>query len=305
MPAGAVNVTFIVNEPESGCVVSVDRVNVPSRSVPLSEPTPSAVVPVKEFPAKVSCGTPVTVPVVEPETVTSSARATLCAKAMNARAKTLSASGFTNARMRFVIMLPPSFLPNPCSYALPLVANVGRRSGARSLLTISGQALNRTLTPLVKKLSGEFKNFRRQSGAIRGSRKFNLCTTILAVKAQFFRNFRKVEWNLQASRGNVKENFGASVPSEASDGFPKSEKRRAGTNAAPRPVPPSGDPHGRPHFKPSEGLVLGLAPASTRGDSGQARAEQDHGHRLGHGRGPEVATSLPPGLTFWKRAKIA
>jgi hypothetical protein len=50
-------------------------------------------------------------------------------------------------------------------------------------------------------------------GAIRSSRKFQaLSTSIWAVNTQFFRNFRKVEWNLQASRENVKENLAARVP---------------------------------------------------------------------------------------------
>ena len=76
MPVGAVNVMFKVNEPLTGCNASVLRKKAPKLLGPLRAPTPSAVVPVKLFPVKVSCGTPVTTPVVEPEMVTSSALAT-------------------------------------------------------------------------------------------------------------------------------------------------------------------------------------------------------------------------------------
>jgi hypothetical protein len=74
MPAGSVKLTFKVNVPATACVGAVFSVNVPRLLLPLNAPKPSAVVPVKELPAKVSCGTPVTTPVVEPEMVTSSAR---------------------------------------------------------------------------------------------------------------------------------------------------------------------------------------------------------------------------------------
>jgi hypothetical protein len=104
MPAGAVKVTFRVKEPESDCVGAVLRKNEPRLLAPLREPLPSEVVPEKLLPLKVSCGTPVTVPVVEPETVTSSARATPWARVKRAMAKMLSASGFTIERIRLVMV---------------------------------------------------------------------------------------------------------------------------------------------------------------------------------------------------------
>ena len=105
IPAGAVNVTFRLNDPATACNVPVCRVNVPRRLTPLKEPTPSAVVPVNVLPANVNWGTPVTVPVVEPDIVTSSARASPWARVKRAMAKILSASGFTIERIRFVMIL--------------------------------------------------------------------------------------------------------------------------------------------------------------------------------------------------------
>src|SRR6266404_4489150 len=78
MPVGAANVTFKVNVPASGCKGEVLRKNEPRLLGPLNEPTPSAVVPLKlALPVNVKGGTPVTVPVVEPVIVTSSALALL------------------------------------------------------------------------------------------------------------------------------------------------------------------------------------------------------------------------------------
>src|ERR1044072_3580194 len=65
---------------------------------------------------------------------TSSARATPCASVKKAMAKRLSASGFTNARMRVVILFPPSFLVRePCSFALRLLLTSGRGRGTLAL----------------------------------------------------------------------------------------------------------------------------------------------------------------------------
>src|SRR5437868_4785510 len=140
MPVGAVNVMFKVNVPASDCVGAVLRKNDPRLLLPLREPLPSAVVPVKwAVPEKVNCGTPVTVPVVEPERVTSSARATPWASVKRAMAKMLSASGFTIEKIRLVILLPPLFLTE----TLVLVVHslffqrVWRRSGACSLPSFS------------------------------------------------------------------------------------------------------------------------------------------------------------------------
>lgn len=77
MPDGTEKVMFKVKEPASSCVGAVLRKNVPKLLAPLKEPMPKAVVLVKDaLPAKVNWGTPLTIPVVEPLTVTSSARAT-------------------------------------------------------------------------------------------------------------------------------------------------------------------------------------------------------------------------------------
>ena len=77
MPGGAVKVICKLNVPLAAIGVGfVPKVNVPKRFAPLNEPTPRAVVPVKAgLPANVNCGTPMTDPVVLPETVTSSALA--------------------------------------------------------------------------------------------------------------------------------------------------------------------------------------------------------------------------------------
>ncbi len=78
IPDGAVKVICKLNVPLAAIGVGfVANENVPRRLVPLSEPTPNAVVPVKVLPANVNCGTPVTEPVVLPATVTSAALATL------------------------------------------------------------------------------------------------------------------------------------------------------------------------------------------------------------------------------------
>ena len=76
IPVGAVKVIFKVNVPLNAWVGAVLRKNEPKLLAPLKEPMPNAVVPVKDaLPVKVNCGTAVTVPVVEPEMVTSFARA--------------------------------------------------------------------------------------------------------------------------------------------------------------------------------------------------------------------------------------
>src|ERR1044071_10220510 len=75
IPDGTVNVTLRVKFPATPCKDAVLRENVPNLLTPLREPVPSAVVPVNALPAKVNWLTPVTFPVVEPLTVTSSAPA--------------------------------------------------------------------------------------------------------------------------------------------------------------------------------------------------------------------------------------
>jgi hypothetical protein len=84
IPGGAVNVMAKLNVPLAAIGVElVANVNTPRRFVPLSEPIPNAVVPVKlGLPAKVNCGTPMTDPVVPPEIVTSAALVTLWPSAM-------------------------------------------------------------------------------------------------------------------------------------------------------------------------------------------------------------------------------
>src|SRR2546423_1442455 len=100
MPTGAVNVTFKVNVPESDCVGAVLRKNDPKLLLPLRAPPPSAVVPVKcALPVKVNWGTPVTVPVVEPERVTSSALASLWARVRKASATRQRKSDLPAVRM--------------------------------------------------------------------------------------------------------------------------------------------------------------------------------------------------------------
>src|SRR5437588_8788077 len=100
MPVGAVNVTFKVNDPESDCVGAVLRKNDPRLLLPLKEPMPSAVVPVKlALPVKVNWGTPTTVPVVEPEMVTSLARASLWARVRKASATRQRKSDLPAVRM--------------------------------------------------------------------------------------------------------------------------------------------------------------------------------------------------------------
>src|SRR5919198_1195305 len=124
MPAGAVNVMFRVNDPLSVCVGAVLRKNDPRLLLPLKEPTPSAVVPVKlALPVKVSWGTPATVPVVLPEMVTSSARASLWARAMKESATRQRKSDLPAVRM-----------PNFCISDSSLNVNTGalRKAGRGS-----------------------------------------------------------------------------------------------------------------------------------------------------------------------------
>jgi hypothetical protein len=76
MPVGPKNVTFRVKAPDRACPGAVFRKKVPRLLDPLNEPTFRKVVPVKLlFPWKLNWGTPVIDPVVNPLTVTSSARA--------------------------------------------------------------------------------------------------------------------------------------------------------------------------------------------------------------------------------------
>src|SRR2546421_3782222 len=108
MPAGAVKVMFRVNDPLTDCNWPVLRESVPRLLLPLSAPKPSAVVPVKVLPLKVNCETPVTDPVVEPEMVTSSARASLWARAIKASATRQRKSDLPAVRIpNFSISVPP------------------------------------------------------------------------------------------------------------------------------------------------------------------------------------------------------
>ena len=108
MPDGAVNVTFRVNVPSSGCKGDVLRKNEPRLLGPLREPMPSAVVPVNALPVNVNWGTPVILPVVEPVMVTSSARAMLWLAPMITRLASPTRIHFTNDDATLFITVIPS-----------------------------------------------------------------------------------------------------------------------------------------------------------------------------------------------------
>ena len=109
IPVGAVKVTFKVKVPESCAAGAVVSVKVPKRSLPLKEPLPKMVVPVKLLPAKlkfvvVAGLAPVIVPVVKPVMVTSSARASTCVSVKQTRAIKQKARVLIVPEMRVVIV---------------------------------------------------------------------------------------------------------------------------------------------------------------------------------------------------------
>jgi hypothetical protein len=131
MPLGTVNVTCKVKEPVNDCKPAGLRKNDPKLLVPLREPTPNAVVPVKEgLPLNNRGGTPMTVPDVKPEIVTSSARATPWLSVKMAMVATTRAKDFANIRKYVFIkssvvlfsLMPPAVNPEAdCTIARRLM----------------------------------------------------------------------------------------------------------------------------------------------------------------------------------------
>src|SRR5438309_9832637 len=108
MPEGAEKVTFKVKVPATDCRGAVLRNNVPRLFVPLSEPTPSAVVPTKLLPVNVNCGTPLMLPVVEPAILTSSALAMLWLAPTITRTLRPSTTDLTNPEITVFIIFDSS-----------------------------------------------------------------------------------------------------------------------------------------------------------------------------------------------------